>query len=410
MYQMFTYYGVNLFKNHILVEINEMVANNLEDRDHSNIWKVILYDILSSFLKTSTFYHKDNEELYNECFMIMYDLYEKNAKPEIKKLYRDSIIEGFIDIDPLRFDKVIRSIIEVLPCDSAKITENNLEIMTYLMVVFNWRFIPYLELMVDRYLDCDPKDIKISANYESDIPLNLRILFYKNWPEILVVFVGLIHMNFKTWKVSVTKSIQKIYDFVGKATEDLRNFEVDINSESDKLILNNSISNLCELFKHIYKSRVHDDLDMSFVKLHIEISNIAKMKGANNDTNNIWVSSIITYLENSQNMNDIEAIREYSLTFFTHENWRVRENSLILYEIWSAYNIDYMEMDKLNFEVIKTFFDDENVYVLKQARHWLCASIWSNFEKMIEIVEEYKVIWTDLVKEQKVRDHRITFV
>jgi len=128
---------------------------------------------------------------------IMYDLYDKNAKIEIKDLYRDSMIECFISRDPLRIDNFLTKIIEQLPSKSSKTTEKNLELFNNFIVVFNWKILPYLSLLIDRYLDCNPMEIKILTTFSDNVPSIFRLLMCKNWPELLVNIVSYIHLSYK---------------------------------------------------------------------------------------------------------------------------------------------------------------------------------------------------------------------
>ena len=85
-YNFFRFYGVEIFKIFNPV-IKEYVDQGFEEKEHQNIWKVIIFDILSSFLKTSEDYYDQDPELYNETFDMMYTLYDPKINSNLRVFY-----------------------------------------------------------------------------------------------------------------------------------------------------------------------------------------------------------------------------------------------------------------------------------------------------------------------------------
>ena len=254
-----------------------------------------------------------------------------------------------------------------------------------LIVTSNWRILPEL---ADFIIKLDPKMIKISANYSESIPDVLRLFLCKTWPEIMVGIISLLHMTFKVCKIQVhdnesldttVKSVlEKISSWINDAVAELKIIE--IKEEYQKYIFNNTISSICMLFKQLFKAKIHKFLDYEWIKCALELSFISRAKNGSNEAISSVNSMLSSFLVDCDIMQLIERLRSETLKYWhlgpdlsqivqTNEEWKIRENCIIIYEACSAYNIDYMHEDALNFDEIKTFFTDDNVYVSKQARN-----------------------------------------
>lgn len=89
----FTFYGAEVFKKYFYPVIKNYIDNNFEGKDHTNVWKLTLFDMLCAFIKTSKHYYDQCSELYDECTDILYLLYDSKSKQEVKVLYKDSIVD-----------------------------------------------------------------------------------------------------------------------------------------------------------------------------------------------------------------------------------------------------------------------------------------------------------------------------
>ena len=105
---LFRFYGVETFIQGFYPTLKAYINNKFEGWDHPNIWKLVTFDILSAFYSTSKYYQINNQKLYNEWTNLMFKWYENNWKPDIEKLYRDSIGDWFKDMDPLRIDEFLK--------------------------------------------------------------------------------------------------------------------------------------------------------------------------------------------------------------------------------------------------------------------------------------------------------------
>lgn len=252
-YALFAYYGPQVFENSIFPQLKNLMKDNFEEREHANAWKIIMFDILAAFVRTSKFYQSENMALYHECWESMHQLYDSKAKPEIKTLYSNSLRDCFNKRDPQRIDKIMAQLISSLPLSSPIIIEKNLEILNILVNPFGWRMLPYMAELIDKYLDWDPELIKVPANYSDNIPPSLRLVLCKNWREIYLNFICSIQFVFRVCELERSDSIDKITNFFEKAIQELRDFESE--SEAAKLIINNSLKNLASFFHALYTIR-----------------------------------------------------------------------------------------------------------------------------------------------------------
>ena len=139
MAPIFRFYGVKIFKQHILKYIQKVVESGLEQREHANIWKLIMFDLLSSFIHTAKYYYKGNEDLYTSCMCSLsedttntehhqqlslanlYELYDQNAKLEIKRRYKESMMDGLMETDPIVTKQFTQMLVKNIPNKSDKI-------------------------------------------------------------------------------------------------------------------------------------------------------------------------------------------------------------------------------------------------------------------------------------------------
>ena len=114
-HSIFKFYGVKIFKECFYPVLKEYIDSEFEGRDHPNIWKLLVFDILSAFWRTGKHYFEQNKELYLECPPLMFALYDSKAKSFVKSLMKDSLIEGFKGTELDRVGPYIQELINSIP-------------------------------------------------------------------------------------------------------------------------------------------------------------------------------------------------------------------------------------------------------------------------------------------------------
>lgn len=399
MYHLFKFYGPAFFRDYILPEIKPIMDFDFEDVEYAYLCKIIAFDVISAFIRTSKYYYNSYGELYNECMMIMHELYDEGTSNEIKKLYRQSIRQCFKNRDPLRAESAIQLLIDQLPSSSLKVTQKNVELIASYGIAFNWKSLPILAKCVEKYLDWDPQEIKIASTFSDEIPPYLRLVYSKNWPEFQFIVMLIYHMTLEVCKVKDSEIISKIEQYIYKIIEEIKNF--DNSGETNTLIFNTSLVSLANFFTELYSRKVHKSVDIEFIKIIFDITFIAKDKKATSDTVDELIYWIGIFLANNNSYELVESLAEYVLEYSTHENWKLRENALLIYDIWKTTNKGYKIEENFNFSKLEPLFVEENVYVMKQLRDCLETWIWNNPAIMKEIGGNYTKIVTDQIKKLK---------
>ena len=272
---LFRFYGVDSFQQGFYSTLKTYINNKFEGLDHPNIWKLVVFDIISSFLRTSKYYQSSNPKIYNEWISLMLKWYESNWKSEIAKLYRESINEWFKDIDPLRIDEFLWKWIDEFPNKSQTKSDKIIEFINNLTLVFKWRIVPYLEKLCHKIISWDPSLFKISANYSDEVPQSLRIFTTNNSDEIIVSLISYIHLWYKISPEYKHENIDNIFILCSNAVKELETWSV--------MILNNWMINIITFFSNLYKSKWFEYIAHEFIFLGIKLSFIARNKCANNE-------------------------------------------------------------------------------------------------------------------------------
>jgi hypothetical protein len=61
-YQIFKYYGLDIFKVEFLPVIKQHISNGFKDTEYPHVCKAFLVDVLSAALRTAKYYYEDNQE------------------------------------------------------------------------------------------------------------------------------------------------------------------------------------------------------------------------------------------------------------------------------------------------------------------------------------------------------------
>ena len=130
-----------------------MNLQKFEGKDHPNIWKLIIFDIICAFWRTSDKFYQSDPELYDNCLTLLYKLFDHKASSEIRGLFRDALVECFHRRDPNLIDKFIMKMTNELPSNSSSKSEKNFELLNNFIMIFKWRYVPYLEHIIDRLMD-----------------------------------------------------------------------------------------------------------------------------------------------------------------------------------------------------------------------------------------------------------------
>lgn len=123
-------------------------------------------------------------------------------------------------------------------------------------MLFKWRFLPYLSVCVDRFLDCDPAELQISANYSEEVPSALRLLMHNNYLEIFVLFVAYIHLAYKCNPKGEHLGVTKILNFIRNAVTEMRT--------CSSVILDNVLHNILTFFVNLFKVKSFESISVEF--------------------------------------------------------------------------------------------------------------------------------------------------
>lgn len=381
-HSLFSFYGLKIFKVSFFPVLKAYVDSKFEGKDHPMIWKLMIFDIICAFWKTSKNYFKQDTELYESCLTFLYKLYDSKASNEIKGLFRDSLVDGFAYRDSATFDSFIMKMINEIPNKSTSKSEKTLELLNNFILTWRWRFVPYLEVLVDRLLDCDPSELKVSASYSDEIPNCMRLMMNKNSTEIIVILVGYIHLIYKVSPDGHHERVFRICKYIKSVVEEMKTCSVQI--------VENVMHSIVSFFVNLYKFQKFEQLEFEFITCGVDLSFIAEERALKPESINMCINLAYILFERLQEFETRVKIQDYVLTFMSHENWRIRENAMFVFHCCSLYQIRDVNDDHRNIELAIKYSFDDNIYVVKRWRNLLAKSLMKRPYMVEEIIKHHK--------------------
>lgn len=360
-YYIFRYYGVESFAAGFYPVLRSYIDSKFEGKDHPNIWKLITFDIISAFWRTSKYYQAAHPELYSECVGLMFKTYVNNSKPDIKQLYRDSMLECFRHRDPYRLDDFLAKLIGGYPAASFSKYEKVLEVFNNFILAFKWRMLPYLERLARQIVECDPALFKISATYSEEVPASLRLFVANNCDETNIVLISYTHVLFK---VSPASDLCVFDTIVACCTKAVRELE-----DCPMMIFNSCVANMVQFFMYVYKARIFEYLSAEFVALGLELSYIARRRCANNTIINSTTMLVNCLFENLDLRPLIAQLQRDTVTAHIGDaNWRIRENAMYIFQAANSFQFRPLDCSDFLVRTATEFCGDDNVYCMRRAK------------------------------------------
>ncbi|CAI2383914.1 unnamed protein product [Moneuplotes crassus] len=384
-YNIFNYYGVELFKDSFYPIIQEYIEKGFEDKEHQSVWKVIIFDILGAFMKTFEKYYNQDPELYNQIPFMMYELYDPKMSKELKNLYPSTLQECYFLAKIEKLDSFLKMLIEDIPHDSSLKTDKSIQMFNTISVIFSWRSVPYMRLLLERILSYDQSKLKVPANFQEEIPDRLRLIMHKNFDEICLLMSRYIYLCYKSTDGQSEENQQTI----GKILEFLKDANIEMGQCSQQ-VLENTSSNIALFYANYFKSRINNDKLIDFCRAFQDLLIICEERAVKEEISDKYSNVLGILLKSNENIEMRRQMQQDMIKYFKHEAWRVRLRCTLVYHICNQHIIEDINITQSTIGLAIEMLEDENLKVCIVALGILVSSFKRNTDKIPSLTEEHK--------------------
>lgn len=131
------------------------------------------------------------------------------------------------------------------------------------------------------------------------------------------------------------------------------------------------------------------------------MSFIAEERAVKTEVNNSCLGLIVVLFEQLEIVEIRREIQEHVLKFVKHDNWRVRDTAVFMYQYCNYNYFRELNVKQSTIDLAVELMHDENIYVMKRARSLLEKALVRSPNRIPELMKTYKSKATEELKALK---------